>query len=449
MQDFIKKKEQGFIVAGMNSSNGKTIVMCLLMSALQKRNISVQPFKVGPDYIDPGFHSHFSKKSSVNLDPWIMGRDHIVEAVEEFTQNTFGIVEGVMGLFDGSDPHSDEGSTMEVARWLHWPILLVVSCKNSGRSITAAIEGFISEGGGNANFLGVILNQLNSESHCEYIKKACSTLKIPILGVLPEIPDLVWPERYLGLQPRIEQKLPDVSKLAQTAEKYLKIDILIDKFKSLSNSAEAENIIFHSPSNYNKRIAVAIDEVFHFYYRANMEWLQKQGVEIIPFSPLRDSKVPENISAMILGGGFPEIFAQKISVNKPMLSSLRKTVESGIPTYAECGGLMILAESINLKSGEILPMAGLVPGIFKMTNQLQHFGYCKVYLPNKGELRGHEFHYSKWSAEESSANLWEVTRHSTGISRMEGFRSANLHASYVHLYFPQASSLIGEVLKIY
>ena len=132
-----------------------------------------------------------------------------------------------------------------------------------------------------------------------------------------------------------------------------------------------------------------------------------------------------------------------------MLSSLKKTVESGMPTYAECGGLMILAESIKLQSGQSLSMAGVVPGMVAMTKRLQHFGYCKIDLPGKGEMRGHEFHYSEWSAEMSKANLWDVTRHSTGISRREGFRSANLHASYVHLYFPQAASLIGEVLRLF
>ena len=204
-----------------------------------------------------------------------------------------------------------------------------------------------------------------------------------------------------------------------------------------------------TPLKFNKRIAVAQDEAFHFYYAANLEWLRQQGVEIVSFSPLHDSKVPENVDALLLGGGFPEVFAEKISANKIMLSSLKKTIESGMPTYAECGGLMILAESMKLQSGQSLPMAGVVPGMVEMTKRLQHFGYCKIALPEKGEVRGHEFHYSKWSAETKHANLWEVTRHSTGISRTEGYRTANLHASYVHLYFPQAASLIGEILRIF
>jgi len=442
-------KHKGLIVAGMHSSGGKTAVTCLLLAALLKRNLAVQPFKVGPDYIDPGFHFHFSAKASVNLDPWIMGRDHVVHAAEQFTENAFGIAEGVMGLFDGSDPKSDSGSTMEIARWLGWPILLVVPCRNAGRSITAAINGFIAEAGGEAHFAGIILNQVNNESHAEYLRKACSALEIPVLGALSEIPDLDWPERHLGLQPGVEQKLVDANELAELAEKHFDLDLLVNKFPVLSKSVAQNNTQHSSPAKFSKRIAVAQDEAFHFYYAANLEWLRQQGAEIVSFSPLHDSKVPENVDALLLGGGFPEVFAEKISANNSMLCSLKQTVESGMPTYAECGGLMILADSIKLQSGQSLAMAGVVPGMVEMTQQLQHFGYCKIDLPGKGEMRGHEFHYSQWSAETSKANLWDVTRHSTDIPRREGFRTANLHASYVHLYFPQAASLIGEVLRIF
>ena len=154
------------------------------------------------------------------------------------------------------------------------------------------------------------------------------------------------------------------------------------------------------------------------------------------------------MDGLILGGGFPEVFAEKISANKSMLSSIKKTVESGIPTYAECGGLMVLAEVLKLKSGQSLAMAGVVPGMVEMTKRLQYFGYCKIDLPKSGEVRGHEFHYSRWTEESTHANLWDVTRHSTGNSRREGYRTANLHASYVHLYFPQAAPLIREVLHL-
>jgi len=449
MQSPSKNKHMGLIVAGMHSSGGKTAVTSLLLAALRKRNFTVQPFKVGPDYIDPGFHFHYSAKHSINLDLWIMGREHILQAAKKFTENAFGIAEGVMGLFDGSDPTNDSGSTMEVARRLSWPILLVVPCQNSGRSITAAIQGFVAEAGGPEHFAGIILNQVNSESHADYLSKACASLQIPILGALPEIPELRWPERHLGLQPGVEQKLPEADHLAELAEKYFDLKLLIKKFPALSASAAPVKNLQSTTPKFSKRIAVAQDEAFHFYYVANLEWLREQGAEVITFSPLHDSQVPKNVDALILGGGFPEVFAEKISANKSMLSSIKKTVESGIPTYAECGGLMVLAEVLKLKSGQSLAMAGVVPGMVEMTKRLQYFGYCKIDLPNSGEVRGHEFHYSRWTEESTHANLWDVTRHSTGNSRREGYRTANLHASYVHLYFPQAASLISEILRIF
>ena len=448
MQSPSKNKHLGLIVAGMHSSGGKTAVTSLLLAALRKRNFIVQPFKVGPDYIDPGFHFHYSAKHSINLDPWIMGREHILQAAKEFTENAFGIAEGVMGLFDGSDPTNDSGSTMEVGRWLRWPILLVVPCQNSGRSITAAIQGFVAEAGGPEHFAGIILNQVNSESHADYLSKACASLQIPILGALPEIRELRWPERHLGLQPGVEQELPEADHLAELVEKYFDLKLLIKKFPVLSASAAPEKILQSTTPKFSKRIAVAQDEAFHFYYVANLEWLREQGAEVITFSPLHDSQVPKNVDALILGGGFPEVFAEKISANKSMLSSIKKTVESGIPTYAECGGLMVLAEVLKLKSGQSLAMAGVVPGMVEMTKRLQYFGYCKIDLPKSGEVRGHEFHYSRWTEESTHANLWDVTRHSTGNSRREGYRTANLHASYVHLYFPQASPLIRDVLHL-
>ena len=444
----INKENEGIIVAGMNSSGGKTLVTCLLLSAFGRRNVSVQPFKIGPDYIDPGFHSYFSSNHSLNLDPWIMGRELVIKEAKKFTENAFGIAEGVMGLFDGSEKTNDIGSSMEVSRWLGWKILLVVPCKNAGRSITASIKGFVTEAGGTKHFAGIILNQVNSISHGEYLLQICASLKIPLLGALPEISEIRWPERHLGLHPISELKLTDQKDLAEIAEKYINMDLLVKKF-----SLKSESCVFSKDSNRNllkffKRIALAQDSAFHFYYAANLSWLKEQCVEIVNFSPLRDNQVPENVDAIILGGGFPEVFAEELALNKNMLNSLKKTIESGIPCYAECGGLMVLAEGLKLQSGRLLSMVGVVPGIVEMTKQLQHFGYCKIDFPKFGEVRGHEFHYSTWSEEDKKTNLWSVTRHSTGSTRKEGYSLPNLHASYVHLYFPQIPSLISDFLGL-
>ena len=436
---------KGIIVAGMHSSSGKTAVTSLILAAMHKRGVSIQPFKIGPDYIDPGYHLHYSAKNSVNLDPWIMGQDYIIQAAQQFTKNSLGVAEGVMGLFDGSDPETDVGSTMEISRWLGWQILLVVPCQNAGRSITAAIQGFVREAGGEKHFKGIILNQANSASHVEYLCKACKSLGIPVLGAIPEIPALRWPERHLGLQPELEQNLPEYEILAELAEKHLEINLLIKEI-SFPNLVKINDEQINQ--KFRKRIAVAQDEAFHFYYFANLEWLRQKGVEVVPFSPLKDREIPKNVDGLIIGGGFPEVFAEGMSANKSMLNSLKKSVVSGLPCYAECGGLMVMAEGLKLLSGKVFPMAGIVPGFVEMTKQLQHFGYCKVESPNFGEIRGHEFHYSHWKDESKQANLWEVKRHSTGASRKEGYLTSNLHASYVHLYFPQASSLIRKIFNL-
>ena len=438
--------KKGIIVAGMHSSSGKTAVTSMILAAMKKRGISIQPFKIGPDFIDPSYHLHYSARDSVNLDPWMMGKDHIVQAARQFTINSLGVAEGVMGLFDGSDPESDVGSTMEIARWLGWQIILVVPCQNAGRSITAAIQGFVKEAGGAKRFLGIILNQTNSESHTEYLCKAFKPFGIAVLGALPELPDLSWPERHLGLLPGFEQKLPEPELLAELAENYLELDNI---FNEISFPVQVKKNVVQNKKQIRKRIAVAQDKAFHFYYSANLEWLSLKGIEVLTFSPLRDKQIPENIEGIILGGGFPEIFAEEMSANKSMLNSLKTAVESGLPCYAECGGLMVMTKGLKLLSGESFPMAGIVPGFAEMTNQLQHFGYCKVESSSFGEIRGHEFHYSHWSGESVHANLWEVKRHSTGKSRREGYRTSNLHASYVHLYFPQASSLICKIFNLF
>ena len=442
------KTNKGVIVAGMGSSDGKTLVTCILLSLLERRDIVVQPFKIGPDYIDPGYHSSVSSKSSLNLDPWIMGKELVKKVAKRFTENAFGVAEGVMGLFDGFEKKSDVGSSMEVSRWLGWPIILVVPCQNVGRSIIASIQGFIAEAGGDSNFTGIILNKVNNKSHGEYLLDSCSSLKIPVLGILPETSKMQWKERHLGLKPVSEIKYVDKNELADFAEDHINLDLIKKSF-----SLKSESIIFSKKCLKNiskgiKKIALAQDEAFNFYYRANFKWLEEKLVEIVKFSPLHDNQVPNNVDAIILGGGFPEVFAEKISFNKKMMVSLKKTIESGILCYAECGGLMILSEGLKLKSGKFLSMVGVVPGTVKMTKQLQNFGYCKIKLPKYGEIRGHEFHYSSWSGESKNANLWEVTRNSTGTFRKEGYSLKNLHASYVHLYFPQASKFISDFFRL-
>ena len=197
-----------------------------------------------------------------------------------------------------------------------------------------------------------------------------------------------------------------------------------------------------------KKIGVARDEAFHFYYRANLEWLKTSGAEMVQFSPLKDLELPQNLDGLLIGGGFPEIYAETMSENHSMRQSLKKAIVSGMPCYAECGGLMLLAESLHTREGRSYPMAGMIPGSVRMTERLQHFGYCQARFEEGGSFRGHEFHYSNWEEESNLANAWTVRRHADGSERKEGYQRGNLHASYVHLYFPKAAQVLSPLFGL-
>ena len=300
----------GMILTGMQSSSGKTAITCMLLSVLQERGLDPQAFKVGPDFIDPGYHSHYTKRACINLDAWMMGKSRILREVERYVAGTVGVVEGVMGLFDGASPSSDEGSTMELAHWLGWPVVLIVPCRKAGRSIAAAIQGFM-EKAGNGRISGVILNQVGGESHAQYLREALSYLKLPILGVVSQHEILQWPERHLGLHPQAEMQLPESKELARLAEEVLDIPAILSLLTPAPLLQKPA-----TPFSFRKRIGLARDEAFHFYYHANLEFLKSCGVELIEFSPLSDSALPAGIEGMIFGGGFPEVFAEQIAAKQ-------------------------------------------------------------------------------------------------------------------------------------
>ncbi len=433
-------RAHGIIIAGMQSSSGKTAVTCMILAALVKRGRKVQPFKAGPDFIDPGYHGLFAGGAvSRNLDLWLMGRETIKREVATHTADRVGVMEGVMGLFDGSDPRSDEGSTMELARLLDWPVILVLPSGQVGRSITASLRGFMAEAGAN-RIAGVILNQVSGNSHAEYLRDAIAPLGVPVLGAIPACGELHWPERHLGLQASQEWELPSLQALAALAEKHLDIGQIAAMLQPTSDGAAA---ITNSPPH--RRIGVARDQAFHFYYETNLDYLRAAGAELVTFSPLADKSLPPDLDGLLFGGGFPEVFAEQLAENKSLRDEVRGAVEAGLPCYAECGGLMYLAQSLVTREGKGFPMAGLIPGSVEMTPRLQHFGYCLVSGHASGDavFHGHEFHHSTWRAEKEQANLWNVRRKRAGSERREGYRLANLHASYVHLHF--ASS--GEVAQ--
>ena len=453
----------------MQSSDGKTDITCMLLAALRARGVPVQPFKVGPDFIDPGYHSRIAGVTSRNLDAWLMGDDGIIEEVLAAGRDRVSIVEGVMGLFDGSDARSEEGSTMAVARLLDRPVVLVVTAKKSGRSLAVALRGFVQEAGPD-RIAGVILNEVSGSSHTEYLREAIQPLAVPVLGALPCCPELAWQERHLGLQASQEYQLPSWQALASLAEQHLDMNAIVELARravtvpqlpprSVPRLPDAR-VGLASEARSKLRVGVAADEAFHFYYQANLDYLTNSGAELIKFSPLHDSALPADLDALFIGGGFPEIFASQLAENRAMRAELRSAIRQGLNCYTECGGLMLLAEELITLDQKAYPMAGVIPGAVQMTASLKHFGYCICSewktgsaFANHGAtgpdhcFHGHEFHHSVWSGEPEQANLWSVQRKRTGGFRREGFSIPNLHASYVHLHFRTSGPAIEPFLN--
>lgn len=436
-------KKHGLILAGMQSSSGKTALTCMLLAALRQRGVPLQPFKVGPDFIDPGYHNHYTPRPSVNLDSWMMGQSGVLESVKTHGAGNLSIVEGVMGLFDGASPSTDEGSTLELAQWLDWPIVLVVPCQKVGRSIGAAIRGFVEQAG-RQRIAGLILNQIGSTGHELYLKEALADLKLPIVGAIPSNPLLDWQERHLGLQASSEKALPSVEELAKLGESVLDLSLL----QSWLSPAPPQELEVQDEAQNIYRIGVARDEAFHFYYHANLEYLRAQGATLVEFSPLQGQVLPSDLDGVVFGGGFPEVFGEQLADNQSMRRSIAQAVDSGMPCYAECGGLMLLSEELKTVSGQAYPMAGVLPGTVQMTPRLQNFGYCWASTSAaEPSWKGHEFHYSQWHGEANHANLWTVSKKNRKTSRKEGYGNQNLHASYVHLHFPSSAPVLNSLLS--
>ncbi|MBV8415829.1 MAG: cobyrinate a,c-diamide synthase [Verrucomicrobia bacterium] len=449
----------GLILAGMQSGAGKTAVTCMLLAALAERGLAIQPFKVGPDFIDPGYHTRFAGVPSRNLDFWLMSEAGIIHETTTHGAGRISIVEGVMGLFDGSDVKSDEGSTMAVARLLGWPVLLVLASAGAGRSLAAALRGFVAEAEPGL-IAGVILNGVSGRSHADYLREAIAPLKLPVLGAIPVCPELSWPERHLGLQANQERGFPAPKYFAQLAERHLDLSAILALVDGTALEGAAPSAPRGepaprfppepAPAGKQVRIGLARDKAFHFYYEANLDYLRHLGVEVLEFSPLNDSRLPLDLDGLIIGGGFPEVFAEELSQNQAILTEIRSAIADGLNCYAECGGLILLAEELVGQSGRHFPMAGVIPGSVEMTPELQHFGYCECFNLARAQsetFRGHEFHHSRWTAEPWLANLWAVRRKRLGSTRPEGFQKNNLHASYVHLYFPGSQAVLRPFMN--
>lgn len=424
------------VIAGTSSGVGKTTVTTGLMAALARRGFVVGAAKVGPDFIDPGYHSLAVGRPGRNLDAWMCGPD-VIPALAGRAGAGAGVlvVEGVMGLFDGSgDPAGPAASTAEVAGLLGAPVVLVVDASAVGASVAAMVHGFATFDPA-VTVAGVILNRVGSDSHEALLRAAIVPTGIPVLGALRRAPEYSWRDRHLGLVPVVEQ--PDavrrsVAALAAAVAR----DCDLDAVLALARTAPATGVAeppAAEPQGFAV-VAVAGGPAFSFTYPDNLERLAEAGAELIPFDPLLDARLPEGATGLYAGGGFPEMFAAGLAANRPLLDDVRAKAEAGLVTWAECGGLLWLARSLD---GHAL--AGVLPAAGRMTDRLT-LGYRRARVrgasplgPAGTDLRGHEFHYSTL-APAGDALDWSGR---AGAGRC-GFASPTLLASYVHVHLGAA-----------
>jgi cobyrinic acid a,c-diamide synthase len=437
------------VVAGTSSGAGKTSVTLALVSALRKRGLTVQTFKVGPDYLDPSYLALASDRPCYNLDGWMTGREYVCSLfAEKASTADVSVIEGVMGLFDGSDPAGPEGSTAEIAAWLDAPVLLVVNVHGMARSIAAVVKGF-TELDPMVKISGVVANHCGSERHAAWLSDSLTAFGLPGTvgsirrGSLPELPS-----RHLGLVTADSRNLSEnvMAALGDALEHQGNVDEILRLARCASDIDQSLAEQLGPVDDHRVRLAVAHDAAFHFYYPDNLEALQAGGCELIPFSPIADASLPERLDGIYIGGGYPEEHAAALAENRPMRESIRRFAESGKTLYAECGGLMYLSQGIQALDGWRFPMVGLVPGWTRMLSRRKSLGYVEVTLTADSimgvcgtGLRGHEFHYSELIDDPAGSDGWNsvyLLRHRRSDTMIrEGFQRGNTLASYVHVHF--------------
>ena len=430
------------ILAGTHSGCGKTTVTLGVMAAFCKRGVKVQPFKCGPDFIDPTLHRLVTGKMSRNLDMRMCGAEYVQQLFGKHApKDGISIIEGVMGLFDGGN-----GSAARLSTLLDIPVILVVDVRSAAESVAAVIKGFETLDP-QVRVAGVILNRVGSERHhqmiADAVKKYC---RADIIGALPRDSTITLPSRHLGLHMGAEVHL-NQQRLIDLMEQHLDLD----RLQELSQLSKVPELPNPKPETGNRkpadriRIGIAWDEAFCFYYQDNLDMLKEAGAEIVIFSPLHDEALPDNLAGVYLGGGYPELQAAELSDNASMRKAIRLFSQSGRPVYGECGGFMYLTSSITDTEGRQQPMAGVYPVASRMEKRLRRLGYRQVemqtgtLLGTKGSCcYGHEFHYS-----EIDEMPPEVERgYILDDGRVEGYLVNNTLAGYVHLHWgrtPQAA----------
>lgn len=410
---------------------GKTTVASGLMAALSKR-YSVQPFKVGPDFIDPTHHTKICGRPSRNLDSYIMGESGVLETfIRASAGAEFCIIEGVMGLFDGLDD-TEVASTAHVAKILSVPVVLVVNAHGVSRSAAALVKGFAEFD--SVDIRGIILNNAGSGRHAGLIRDSLRSagIDIPVIGVLPRSQELSIPSRHLGLHMACEDTM-DTALLSGFIEKHVDMEAV----RATAANFRAPDINLGEPDmEYSARIGIAQDSAFCFYYHDSFDALRRLGAKLVFFSPMSD-RLPE-VDGIYLGGGYPELYARELSTSGTR-DEIKKAAEDGMPIYGECGALLYLNKS--LTTDRTYQMAGILGADSRMTDRLAALGYTEAEvisdspLAGKGRvIRGHEFHYSVTECDRDARFVYRLRRGKGIVSGMDGLMEHNTMASYMHTH---------------
>jgi cobyrinic acid a,c-diamide synthase len=443
---------KAFLVAGTASGVGKTTVALAIIAALRSRHLTVQPFKCGPDFIDGGHLAQVANRPARNLDTWMLSPEVNREIFSRASANCdVALVEGMMGLFDGVTGSSDEGSTAEIAKLLDLPVVLVLDAGNSARSIAAVVRGFETFDP-RLGFAGIVLNRVAGDAHFRMLDSAIrQSSSVPVLGWLPMETEALIPERHLGLHTPAEGVRPNPSALARLGN-----GLAIEQLLNTTTCQQFETERTHRVESrfQGVRVGIARDQAFSFYYEDNLELLREQGAEIVEFSPLRDSALPENLHALYFGGGYPELHAATLAGNRRLLGDIREFAEANKPIYAECGGLMYLAEKLTTTEGQSYSMAAVLPVAVEMSNSLVHFGYADVefahdcLLGKAGTVvRGHSFHCSRIVAHQPLHCAYRIQYSISGRREEEGFVHRQVLGTYIHLHFRSNPSLVSYFLQ--
>ena len=452
------------VIGAAASGVGKTTIAAGVIAALRRQGLVVQPFKCGPDYIDPSYHERAAGRPCRNLDAWMLNDAQLVEGFSRACRDAdIAVIEGVMGLFDGSNWHDERASTAQIAKLLNAPVILAIDIAGAARSAAAVALGclhFDPE----LPLRGVVLNFAGSESHAKGCADAITHITgLPMLGWLPRDSTLQIPERHLGLVPGSEHQDP-VSLIAHIADAVAErfdleaITQIARTAGDLPETPRAERVTHRESGTDRPVIAVARDDAFCFYYPENLELLMEAGADIEFFSPLQGEQPAPNAAGVYLGGGYPELHTAKLSANVGLWRALKALTLRDAPIYAECGGFMVLTETLIDGEGRRWPMAGLIPGVTRMTDKLAALGYRHAtaaranLLAEGGDiLRGHEFRYSTWECSQpigSHDAAWQVqgTR-ASAPGDSAGFVSGNLLASYLHIHFGQRAGIADRFVS--